>query len=110
MTASLFFIRTIDQPTPIFALQTAYSEVIARLDRAIQYPETVLAFARRHGVLVAPLSRGMTMEEHESAFPRRDAPGLCKKSFAPENRGRRESRVLSKHPQPRMQNEISIRA
>jgi hypothetical protein len=43
-----------------FAFSNSYSNVIARLDRAIQYSRGDSHLTRRHGVLDAPLSRGMT--------------------------------------------------
>jgi hypothetical protein len=75
-----------------FNSQTAYSGVVARLDRAIQYSATARVSTRYHGVLDAPrLKRGMTIERHGCALSRRNAPGLCMSH--PPDRGRGECRV-----------------
>jgi hypothetical protein len=41
-----------------FVFQTAYTDVVARLDRAIQYSRDGCVFTRRHGVLDAPHKAG----------------------------------------------------
>jgi len=43
------------------SFKTVPTEVVARLDRAIQYSREVAMGSRRRGVLDAPLSRGMTV-------------------------------------------------
>ena len=59
--------------------QTACSDVVARLDQAIQYSRDGSAYTRRHGLLDAPRGkRGMTGWEYDTAFPRRaERPSCC---------------------------------
>jgi hypothetical protein len=76
-----------------FEFQTAHSNVVARLDRAIQYSRDVRIYPRRPGVLDAPLEAGHdNRQTHTFAFSRRKAPELCKKLHPP-FRGRREYRA-----------------
>jgi hypothetical protein len=61
----------------------SYSNVIARLDRAIKYSRGDSCLTRRHGVLDAPLSRGMTTENMIAHSRGAMHPG-CAWSFCPE--------------------------
>jgi hypothetical protein len=88
--------------------KTAYSGVVARLDRAIQYSRDgscLNEISRRTG---CPLSRGMTIEKHTFAISPRLAREFCRKRQPSKSEGAGNA-GRSMRPQPRMQNKMSIR-
>jgi hypothetical protein len=74
-----------------FTCQTAYSDVVAPRDRAIQYSRRVLVKREVTAYWMPRLKRGMTTEEHSSAIPRRDSARVVHEHFRP-----REQRAQGK--------------
>jgi hypothetical protein len=89
-------------------MSNSYSNVIARLDRAIQYSRGDSCLVRRYGVLDAPLSRGMTTKNMAPQSRGTNAPELLNKAL--EKKRAQGMPVLRSHPQPRVRSEISTRA
>jgi hypothetical protein len=70
-------------------------DVIARLDRAIQYSRGGAAEPRSRGVLGPPIKSGDDGGGCGKAFPRHHMPEFCSVHCHPQPRGRRECRMLA---------------
>src|SRR5262249_52460790 len=76
-------------------------DVIARLDRAIQYSRDGGVSLRSRGVLDCPLSRAMTVRALIRVLAARSRPSFSRNSVPPVYRGRREGRVPADTHGPR---------